>query len=317
MVYAEYIGLAILTVFLSVQLSKCVDALDKKSDLSGAFIGGVMLAAVTSLPELFTSITSILVLDKPQLVQGNVLGSNIFNVAIYGLLAVLFTKALNQSQIAKTQKTTLWFCVLMALSVIFGLYYDISIPLGFISLSPVSIVVLIIYIINTKATKGDDSGEENEGDVDLTIPQILVRFVIYAVLLVIVSILLTKVTDKLSEVLNLGATVAGAIFLGVATSLPELSSSISLAKMNNFNASVGNITGSCCFNFIILCFGDLLFSKGSVYIYNQQALIFAICGIVAYILVFLSLSNKKSVMLTRILGILIIACYVASVTLSM
>ena len=80
MLYLEYIVLAALVVFLSVRLSYYVDCLDKKTNLSGAFIGGVMLAAVTSLPELFTSLTAVLALDQPDLVQGNVLGSNIFNI---------------------------------------------------------------------------------------------------------------------------------------------------------------------------------------------------------------------------------------------
>ena len=62
MLYLEYIVLAILVVFLSVRLSYYVDCLDKKTNLSGAFIGGVMLAAVTSLPELFTSLTAVLAL---------------------------------------------------------------------------------------------------------------------------------------------------------------------------------------------------------------------------------------------------------------
>ena len=90
MLYLEYIVLAALVVFLSVRLSYYVDCLDKKTNLSGAFIGGVMLAAVTSLPELFTSLTAVLALDQPDLVQGNVLGSNIFNLCVIGGL-MLFT----------------------------------------------------------------------------------------------------------------------------------------------------------------------------------------------------------------------------------
>ena len=45
-----YIVLAALVVVLSVKLADYVDLIDKKTDISGAFIGGVVLAAVTSLP---------------------------------------------------------------------------------------------------------------------------------------------------------------------------------------------------------------------------------------------------------------------------
>lgn len=44
-------------ILLSFFLGDLVDTLDKKTKISGAFIGGVLLAAVTSLPELFTSLS--------------------------------------------------------------------------------------------------------------------------------------------------------------------------------------------------------------------------------------------------------------------
>ena len=50
MFYAAFLVLAVAVVFLSIKLSKYVDMLDKTTKVSGAFIGGVLLAAVTSLP---------------------------------------------------------------------------------------------------------------------------------------------------------------------------------------------------------------------------------------------------------------------------
>ena len=80
MIFVIYILLALGVIVFSVKLSFYVDELDKKTNVSGAFLGGVMLAAVTSLPELFTSIASTIFLDDVNLVYGNILGSNIFNV---------------------------------------------------------------------------------------------------------------------------------------------------------------------------------------------------------------------------------------------
>ena len=50
-------------VYFSMKCADYVDLLDKKTNMSGAFIGGVILAAITSLPELVTSITAITVVD--------------------------------------------------------------------------------------------------------------------------------------------------------------------------------------------------------------------------------------------------------------
>ena len=313
----EYLILAILTVFLSIHLSQCVDIMDKKSNLSGAFIGGVLLAAVTSLPELFTSLTAVLALDKPQLIQGNVLGSNIFNLTIYALTVLFFTKSYREAKIAKTQRSSLFFCIIMFLCVIFALFYQIEINFGFTQLHLMSLVILVIYLISTILIKGDNSVDNEDSDATMTLRQASIRFVIFAVLLVIVSILLTQVTDQLSAQLNLGATVAGAIFLGVATSLPELSSSLSLAKLKNFNASVANVVGSCVFNFTILSFADLIYSKGGIYGYYKQALIFSIFGILSCILTVMGLHQKWSKNGLRMIACGILVCYVASVVLSM
>ena len=86
MLIASYIVLAVLVIGLSMRLSSYVDMLDKQTNLSGAFLGGVMLAAVTSLPELFTSISGVVFLNEPELVVGNILGSNLFNVAALSLV---------------------------------------------------------------------------------------------------------------------------------------------------------------------------------------------------------------------------------------
>ena len=112
MIYALYLVLAVLVVFLSVRLSHYVDCLDKKTNLSGAFIGGVMLAAVTSLPELFTSLTAVLALDQPNLVQGNVLGSNIFNLCVIAGILLFASKKYQNAVLAKSHRTTLIYGIL-------------------------------------------------------------------------------------------------------------------------------------------------------------------------------------------------------------
>ena len=85
-----YLVVAALVVFFSIKLSDYVDLLDKKTNLSGALIGGILLAAVTSLPELFTSITSTIFLGNNSYVMGNILGSDIFNVTLFAIVYLAF-----------------------------------------------------------------------------------------------------------------------------------------------------------------------------------------------------------------------------------
>ncbi|MBR1443031.1 MAG: sodium:calcium antiporter [Firmicutes bacterium] len=315
MLYLGYVVLAALVVILSVKLSGYVDALDKKTNLSGAFIGGVLLAAVTSLPELFTSITSVLLLDSHELVQGNVFGSNTFNLTIAGAAVLFAAGAFKEAKLSKSHITTCLCCLAMYAVCLAGLYTE---DYQILSISWASILIVIIYMINLKLVKGDDSAEnDGEDDLDLTVKQVVVRFVISAVLLVVVSIFLTNVTDRIAEELELGKTVAGAIFLGVATSLPELTSSVNLIRLKNFNASYGNVIGSNLFNFTILSFGDILYRSGTIYEPGKSALLMIIFGIVSTVLTAMTLFTKKNVVLTRIVGFLIVMSYVASIAMSM
>ena len=220
MIYGLYVILAIAVVLLAIRLSYYVDVMDRKTNLSGAFIGGVLLAAVTSLPELFTALTAVLALDQPQLVAGDILGSNIFNLCVIGALVLFFHKSYKSASLSKSHRTTLLYGLAMYALALCAILYPIEIEIGVLHFNVMSLVIFIGYGINVAFMKGDDSAQnENEDDCPLSLRQVVVRFLLYSVALVSVSVLLTHVTDAIAKELQLGATVAGAIFLGVATSL--------------------------------------------------------------------------------------------------
>ncbi len=334
LLFSAYIILAAFVVISSIYLSKYVDALDKKTNLSGAFIGGVILAAVTSLPELFTSLTAVCMLNRPELVQGNVYGSNIFNLTIISICVLLSVKTFKNSKISNTHTGTLIFTIIMFVLSIIGIYLPekYSISIIFTRINIVSIFILLLYAVNLQIVKGDAaSSDDEESNIDLTIKQIVTRFTLFAILLVTLSVILTQVSDILSDRLELGKTVAGAIFLGVATSLPELTASINLVRLKNINASIGNITGSNLFNFTILCFGDLLYNNGSIYNSystnistlseitkaNKGSITIITFAIISSFLSIMILKFKKSTSISILLALAIIASYVASIAYSM
>ena len=317
MIYLVYLALAIAVVLLAVRLSYYVDVLDRKTNLSGAFIGGVMLAAVTSLPELFTALTAVIAIDRPQLVQGDIFGSNVFNLCVIGVLILFTYQNYRRSSLSKTHKSTIIYSLIMYALAFIGMLKPMEISLGVLNVNLMSILILVVYGINVLFMKNDESAEnENEDNCHLSVIQVVIRFILYSVSLVCVSILLTHVTDQFAEELNLGATAAGAIFLGIATSLPELSASINLVRMKNYNASFGNIVGSNLFNFTILCFADLVYSKGSIFISEPQALNLLGFGAFSSLLAYLLIRFKKSKWLVILSCILILASYVLSIVLS-
>ncbi len=309
MIYFTYLIAVVAIVFFSNKASQYVDLLDKKTKLSGAFIGGVLLSAVTSLPELFTSLSSTLFLDKPELSIGNILGSNLFNVAALAVIVLLFLNIYKDSKISNSHLKTCIFVLVIYVLIFLKMINFLNFDIGHVNIT--SILILIVYVIGIKSMSSDTSAENEDEDTNpLTVKQVLVRFAAVAVGIVITSIIITYITDEIATIHNLGAGFAGALFLGVATSLPELSSTIALFKLKNVNIAIGNIVGSNLFNFIILVVADFTYNGSGVYNFTDpKTLALLIYGIIATPFVYLLLRTKNK-MLHIICSILIILCYV-------
>ena len=300
MIYLIYLALAIAVVLLSIKASVYVDLLDKNTKLSGAFIGGVLLSAVTSLPELLTSLSSTVWLKNPGLSLGNILGSNLFNMTIIAMLIILWTSNFKKSNISKSHSYTAWVTLAIYVAVALNMLNIVNFEVVTISIT--SIIILVLYTLGVKTMSNDDSGTADEFKDEtavttlLSLKQIIIRFILVSIGLVISSILITYVTDIIAARLNLGASLAGALLLGIATSLPELTSCVSLVKIGNFNVSVGNIVGSNLFNFLIIFISDVLFIGGTVYDFvESQTRNLVIFGIISTMLMLTVLKIKDKV----------------------
>ena len=315
MLYLFYIICAGLMVWLSNKASVYVDLLDKKTNLSGAFIGGVMLSAVTSLPELFTSLTSTVYLDKPGLCIGNILGSDLFNLTVLAALMLIFFKGYSSAKVAKSH---------IIISIAVGGIYLLTLlnwlgilsgelKFGSYTISILTLFIIILYILGVRYMAQDESaGDEDDTDTKLTVKQIVTRFILVSIGIIAVSILVTNLTDKIAVKLGLGAGLAGALFLGVATSLPELVSTFSLFRLKNYNVGIGNIIGSNIFNFLILSIADICyFGNKTVFDYsdpkNVNLIIFGAVSTVAMLISF----KFKNKITQCISALTVIACYIA------
>lgn len=268
-IYPVYALLAALIIFLSIKLGNYVDALDKKTKISGAFIGGILLAAITSLPELFTSISSIFLLNETGMVVGNILGSDLFNMMVLGLTIVIFTKKFKKSKLDKIHLISLTIVVLMGALTLYAILMPQHMQPMLGPVNRISVIMLCLYIFNLLMQPKESAADEDQCDIKLSVKQIVLRFSLCAVLLIAVSIAITYATDIVAEQLNLGPTVAGSLFLAIATSLPEVVSTLTLCKKGNFNAGFGNIIGSNVFNFLILVLAEFLSFNNSVFKAND------------------------------------------------
>lgn len=328
-----YIVVASIVVFLSVKLSDFVDLLDKKTNLSGAFLGGILLAAVTSLPELFTSLTATIFIHDNHYVLGNILGSNLFNMVLFAIVFIFFTRSFIVKKVNKSHLYTMFFMALLYVTTVVAAFvFDFNhILLGWFN--PLSILVVVIYALSVIKTPKESSDNEEEDSSKLTVKQVVLLFILFSILLIGASIGLTYVVDWISAEFSLGSTFGGALFLGVATSLPEMTATIQLCRKKNFNAALGDILGSCVFNFIILAIADLMsFSVKDtsgqfvgIYRIDQSAFLLIVFAVIVSIVITVTLILKvkgllKDHIATRItyifIGVAFIGIYISFLLLS-
>lgn len=330
-----YTVVAAIVVFLSIKLSDFVNLLDKKTSLSGAFLGGILLAAVTSLPEMFTSLTSVFLVQNNQYVIGNILGSNLFNMALFFIIYGVCFKKVIDAKINKCHVFSLLMSGLMYVVVIFASFvFDANKwLLGWFN--PLSILLLLIYVFSIiKTPKEEESDDDEEIDSKLTVKQIVILFTVFSLLLIAASIGMTYCVDWICmEFAGLGETFGGALFLGVATSLPELTATITLCKKKNYNAAVGDIVGSSVFNFLILAVADAasflvkndLGEWVGIYSIDSSSMMLIICGAFSQIILLVTTSllmkhkiknDKAGRALVLITGILTLVSYIAFLVLS-
>ncbi|MBP3289457.1 MAG: hypothetical protein J6L75_00630 [Alistipes sp.] len=320
MIYILYIITVTAVVWFSILASRYIDMIDRSTKLSGAFLGGVLLSAITSLPELFTSISATILIDSPSLCIGNILGSNLFNFGMLAVVILFYIKDFSSASLSSSHNKVmaLLFMMYCAVAANWQFMSDDNIIIGsndkwWLFVSVTSLILFALYVLSVRylaSDNGECADEEGE-EVKLSLRAIVVRFVVASIGIIVASIILTYITDDIAERLHLGSGLAGALFLGVATSLPEVTSTISLFRMRNFDIAFGNIAGSNVFNYVVLALADVLYAGGSVYHFGDEKVVnLTIFGLLSTAGVFVMLKSR-SWWMKAIMALGTIACYFA------
>lgn len=305
-----FLFLAGLTVFLSFKLSYYADLLNKTTNISGVFIGGILLAGITSLPEFVTCLSSIF-LNNPYLAIGDILGSNFFNIAMMCLFDILFIKTMfynytkNKYYIIYLLLIINYFIMYLFMGGIFNLeLFNIGIP---------SFIIIISYIIYLKKAQEKDSKKE----IIKTKEHVLLKFLIVGILMVIVSIFLTLIVNLIADKNpNVASSFIGAILLGITTSMPEVITFIALIKMKSFDLALSDIIGSNLFNLLILAIGDIFLKNKEIYYFvDKESMFLLVFGFILTILSFYQnnrkvVKNKLIYIVPSLIGVLLYIYYI-------
>lgn len=272
--FAELIFCGLLVIITGARLTHLADALSDKLNLGKAWVGLLLLAGITSLPELVTGSTAVII-GEPDLAFGNIFGSCMFNVAIIVLLNGLLPggsilKGANLSH----SLSSAFGIVLMSIAVLgFSLVQQLAgkDATGTVSSSAAyfegfyCLVIAATYLscmrLNYRFERQlQENSQLSTSESAYDGPAHLYsKFTALAAVLITLTIWLTKTGDVLQdhplEFLGgktLGGTFVGAFFLAVATSLPEIVTCVTAVRIGQLNLALGNIFGSNMFNIFVI-----------------------------------------------------------------
>lgn len=295
MIILKFIILAALIVFISDKLSKNAEIIEQNSKLN-AVIVGIIIAFATSLPELATSITSAY-LGEAEMAISNVLGSNIFNIVILAIMNFIFIKEMIYQKVSRHTNKINYFVIMIYLVIVASLVYsDVAfLTLGRFSIG--TILIAILYFVALKILNKDetpvDKQSSNTHDPKL-LRKALISFIVFASFILVFAILLATTANEIMIEFGLDASYVGAIFVGVSTSLPELTSAFSLCKSKNYDMAASSVLGSNLFNFVILFIVDII-TKNPLLSTNDSGVIhLALLGILFTVLTQIAISFKTS-----------------------
>ncbi|MFT4643505.1 MAG: cation:H+ antiporter [Candidatus Azotimanducaceae bacterium] len=239
-----FIGFILLVVGGEFLIRSSV-ALSFKLNLSKLIIGMTVVSFATSVPELLVSVQAALD-GSPDLALGNVIGSNIANIAlVLGITAVISPLTIDKNFYKMN------WPAMMLISLLF--YYFLTNDNTISSVEGIILLVFLVvfvYVMIAKA-KSDKTVAVEEVDDAL---QETSYFKIFLWLLIGGSALYfgsSWLVEGAKDIaLNFGVSegVIGATVIAVGTSVPELAASIIAALKGEKAISLGNLIGSNIFN---------------------------------------------------------------------
>ncbi len=264
--WIRFILSSLVIFFAGKRLPKYVRTISAHTGIGEGYLGVIVLGAITSFPELVTSLSSIFLLRDPDLALSNVLGSNIFNTTIIAILFIWSGKMfLNKKE--RENFLAAFLGILMTALVGFAIIQKSK--FNIFGIAYPSWLLLFIFLFSIKwLYKRDKSKAIYSHDVTkkkTNMSSIYIRCLVSALLVMVAGYQASFACKEIATAMHWESSFVGSLFLAVATSLPELTVCLSAFKIGSPEMAVGNVFGSSIFNLAIIFPMDLLY-PGSVFI---------------------------------------------------
>jgi cation:H+ antiporter len=245
---------------------------DLIADLTGmgkVWLGMVLMASITSLPELIVGVSSSAFIGSADLAVGDILGSCAINLGILAMMDALVPRTSTLfRQASQNHILAAAFGIILVALAGFGLFLSEDFPvipgIGLVSLLFALIYFLSMRVMYRFGQSHPQSESAQGGEIVLTKRQVYLRYAMFAGIIVVAAMMLPHFAEEISAATGLGQSFVGTLFLAASTSLPEVAVSMAAVRMGSIDIAVGNLLGSNIFNIFILFLDDIAYTKGQL-----------------------------------------------------
>jgi cation:H+ antiporter len=269
MIWIQFLATALVIVLAGMRLARYGDVLGEKTGLGRSWIGVVLLAATTSLPELFTGFSATALSALPDIAVGDVLGSCMFNLLILSFMDAIQPEPIS-ARAHQGHALSIGFGLLLLGIAGLGLLADTRLPsLGWVG--PYSPLLITLYLVamrviftherHRRAREVQEVAQELQY-AETTVRSAALRYSGAAVLVVGAALWLPRLGAELARQTGLGQAFVGSLFIAVTTSLPEIAVSLAAVRIGALDLGIANVLGSNLFNLLILGLDDVFYRPG-------------------------------------------------------
>lgn len=268
MVWIEFMVSSALLTLAAYQLARAGDIIALRTRLGGLFVGTILLAGATSLPEVLTTVSSI-AQGMPDLAAGNLLGSNMFNMFLLAVLDVVHYKhrLLRKAALKHTLSGSL--AVFLISLVVLFIVADLDLQVGWVGLD--SLMLILAYLGATWLMQNQVQSQalsvstSEQGTIDPRLPTLRTAVLIFLLAsgaLLVLTPWMVNAAGRIATLTGLGTTFIGSTLVAMVTSLPEMVTTFAAARLGADDMAIGNLFGSNMFNMAALGVTDFFFLEG-------------------------------------------------------
>ncbi len=272
LIWLEFAACVAVITIAGYKLSIYGSVIADRTGMGGTMVGLVLLAAVTSLPELITGISAVTLANVPDIAIGSLLGSCVFNLALLVILDFLYREESVYSKAHQGHVLSAGFGVVVIGFTGFSvLESSVAIlpSLGHIGIyTP---VIVISYLLATRTVfryerdhRAEFVEEATEQMPGISVQTAMVRYSVAALFVIGAGAMLPVIGNQMALQMGWAESFVGTLLIAIATSAPEVVVTIAALRLGALNMAIGNLLGSNLFNIAIVPVVDLLYLKGPI-----------------------------------------------------